>query len=122
MIPFVVNILFALFLGLNVWGYVSQPELPDSAYIQSFSDDAPVESPLGVVTFSQGPSQNLLSRLENGNLFKLLDRRMVSPWSGSLHGSVPATVSGRIRIHSLSPVAYDYPKDYFVYTLERMLC
>lgn len=132
LILILINAAIALFVGVNVCGYFDYCETRDALESSdTFLQQDEVSSAALVET--QGVIQSLLSRSFNSGGLKRVGERnllsglgnrtllhMMGPWSGLLHGAASVAFVGDV----VSPLAdgFTKPKEYYVYTLERMLC
>lgn len=132
LILILINAAIALFVGVNICGYFDYCETRDAlessdAFLQQgeVSSFALVESQCSIQNlFSRSLSSGGFKRVGERSLLGGLGNRtllhMMGPWSGLLHGAAPvASVSDGV-----SPLAdgFTTPKEYYIYTLERMLC
>lgn len=133
LIMILINAVFALFVGVNVCGYANYCE---SRKVQESCENLQqAETSPGALIESQGSIQNLLSRaFSRGGLKRAGERNLLSglgnrallhmmgPWSSLLHGSSPVAFVN--RGHGVASFAdrFTTSKEFFIYTLERMLC
>ena len=133
LILILINAVLALFVGVNICGYAKYCEDRESLESCDTLLQQDEASPAALME-SQGFIQNLFSRTLGGSLKRAGERnllsglggrallRMAGPWSGLLHGSMPEAAVGRLRVESPFADTFTTPKEFYIYTLERMLC
>ncbi|WP_088665501.1 hypothetical protein [Fibrobacter sp. UWH1] len=128
-----VNAIFALFLSINVGAYVSDKDVGTSQEV--LQTGMVHQDGAAAILDAQDDTRGLLPRTSiRGELLKRLSSRklqgglgsrallkIAGPWSDLLHGAV---TSDAIHLQQGIPPTRtsNVSKDYFVYTLERMLC
>ena len=132
-----IGALFALFAAFSAGGLGGHFEIADSDTVVALRDNSFSESesqslygsddaPFTAVFSSRSSARVLLSRMQRAGSLEDFHGRGGSHAVGALRlqGNVPQTlVSAATRISTFpSPFAFGFPKEYYVYTLGRMLC
>lgn len=121
-----VSAVFALFAGINIGTYASDVDSRQAQELQGelllrHGDALPVTAFVEV----RSPAQNISSRvLRVVSLDGFGGRNAYRGIAGWHDFNALRNTSGRIVLQSEFPAAltFSYPKEYYVYTLERMLC
>lgn len=121
-----VSAVFALFAGINVGAYASFVDSRQAQELQGdqllHHDDA---QPVAAFADTLSPAQNIFSRVVRGvSLDGFCGRNAFRGIAGWCDFSVFGNTYGRKALRSDFPAALSFchPKEYYVYTLERMLC
>ncbi|PWJ64926.1 MULTISPECIES: hypothetical protein [unclassified Fibrobacter] len=120
------SVIFALFAGMNIGAYASDVDSRQAQELQGdhllrYGDALPVTA----YVESRAPAQNISSRVLRSVFLDGLGGRSAYRGIAGWHDfNTLRNTEGRIVLRSEFPTAltFSHPKEYYVYTLERILC
>lgn len=120
------SVIFALFAGMNIGAYASDV---DSRQAQELQGDHSLRHgdafPITAFVDVRSPAQNISSRVLRSVFLDGLGGRSAYRGIAGWHDfNTLRNTEGRIVLRSEFPTAltFSHPKEYYVYTLERILC
>lgn len=121
-----VSAVFALLAGINIGAYASfvdsrQAQELQGDHLLRYGDALPITAFVDV----RSPAQNISSRVLRSVFLDGLGGRSAYRGIAGWHDFITLrNTEGRIVLRSEFPTAltFSHPKEYYVYTLERILC